>query len=106
MGFAILPSSMTPTAIYSKNPDFVQRDVAGECILVPIRRRLTEVNSIYVLNETGASLWNRIDGKRSIDQIMTDFCEEFEVGLDQLAQDSTTLLNDLLSIEAIKEIVP
>ncbi len=97
---------MAPGSIYKKNPDFVQRDVAGECILVPIRRQLTDVNSIYVLNETGASLWNRIDGQRSTKQIMTDFCEEFEVSLDQLTQDFTTLLNDLLSINAIEEVVP
>ena len=32
--------------VYAKNPDYVQRDVAGECILVPIRRNLTESNSI------------------------------------------------------------
>ncbi len=91
--------------IYSKNPDFVQRDVAGECILVPIRRQLSDVNSIYVLNETGAALWNRIDGKHTVHQIVTDFCEEFEVTLDQLSQDFLTLLTDLLSIKAIEEVV-
>lgn len=92
--------------IYSKNPDFVQRDVAGECILVPIRRQLSDVNSIYVLNETGAALWNRIDGARTVHQIMTDFCEDFEITLDQLSQDVSTLLTDLLSINAIEEVAP
>ena len=95
---------MTPTAIYTKHPDYVQRDVAGECILVPIRRTLTEANSIYVLNETGAALWNRIDGQRTAQDIMTDFCNEYEVATDQLAKDFTSLLDDLLSIQAVKEI--
>ncbi len=95
---------MTPTAIYSRHPDYVQRDVAGECILVPIRRTLTEANSIYVLNETGAALWNRIDGQRSAQAIMADFCNEYEVGSDQLAQDFTSLLDDLLSIRAVEEV--
>jgi len=95
---------MTPTAIYSKHPDYVQRNVAGECILVPIRRTLTEANSIYVLNETGAALWNRIDGQRSAQDIMADFCNEYEVETDQLAKDFTTLLDDLLSIRAVEEL--
>lgn len=95
---------MTPTAIYTKHPDYVQRDVAGECILVPIRRTLTEANSIYVLNETGAALWNRIDGQRTAQDIMTDFCNEYEVATDQLAKDFTSLLDDLLSIQAVEEI--
>jgi len=95
---------MTPTAIYSKHPDYVQRDVAGECILVPIRRTLTDANSIYVLNETGAALWNRIDGQRSAQDIMADFCNEFEIETDQLVKDFTSLLDDLLSIRAVEEV--
>lgn len=95
---------MTPTAIYTKHPDYVQRDVAGECILVPIRRMLTEANSIYVLNETGAALWDRIDGQRTAQDIVTDFCNEYEVATDQLAKDFTSLLDDLLSIQAVEEI--
>jgi hypothetical protein len=96
---------MTPTAIYTKHPDYVQRDVAGECILVPIRRRLTEANSIYVLNETGAALWKRIDGQRTAQDIVTDFCHEYDVATDQLTKDFTSLLDDLLSIQAVEEIV-
>ena len=95
---------MTSTAIYTKHPDYVQRDVAGECILVPIRRTLTEANSIYVLNVTGASLWNRIDGQRTAQDIVTDFCGEYEVETDQLAKDFTLLLDDLLSINAVEEV--
>ena len=96
---------MTPTAIYTKNLDYVQRDVAGECILVPIRRTLTEANSIYVLNETGAALWYRIDGQRTAQDIVTDFCNEYEVATDQLANDFTSLLDDLLSIQAVEEVI-
>jgi hypothetical protein len=95
---------MNSTAIYSKNPDFVQRDVAGECILVPIRRTLSEANSIYVLNETGAALWNHIDGARSIQEIASVFTEEYDVAAEQLHQDFETLLADLLSIRAIEEV--
>ena len=50
----------------------MHRDVAGECILAFIRRTPSEANSIYVLNETGAALWKRIDGQRSAQDILTD----------------------------------
>jgi hypothetical protein len=95
---------MTPTAIYTRHPDYVQRDVAGECILVPIRRTLAEANSIYVLNETGAALWNRIDGQRTAQDIVTDFCGEYDVATDQLTKDFTLLLDDLLSIQAVEKV--
>jgi hypothetical protein len=95
---------MNSIAVYSKNPDFVQRDVAGECILVPIRRTLAEANSIYVLNETGAVLWNRIDGIHPIHEIASTFVEEYDVATEQLNRDLETLLADLLSIHAIEEV--
>lgn len=95
---------MSLSTIYSKAQDFVQRQVAGECLLVPIRRTLTEANSIYVLNDTGAALWNRIDGARSVQEIEQDFSEEFDVATEQLRQDFETLLTDLLSIRAIQEV--
>jgi uncharacterized protein (DUF2267 family) len=82
----------------------VQRDVAGECILVPIRRNLADANSIYVLNETGAALWNRIDGKRSVQAIGEEFSQEYDVTEEQLRRDVATLLADLLSIQAIHEV--
>lgn len=95
---------MNPATIYSKNPDFVQRDIAGECILVPIRRTLTEANSIFVLNDTGAALWNRIDGARSLHEITLRFTEEYDVTAEQLGQDFESLVADLLSIHALEEV--
>lgn len=95
---------MNPAAIYAKNPDFVQRDVAGECILVPLRRSLAESNSIYVLNDTGAAIWNRIDGKRSVAAIADEFIAEYDVTVEQFGRDLETLLADLLSIRAVEKV--
>ncbi len=97
---------MSMDRIYIKNDDLVQREVAGECLLIPIRRRLDEVNSLYVLNETGAALWRRIDGKTPLQAILLDFLNEFDVTQAQLEKDIASLLEDLLSIHAIQEAGP
>jgi hypothetical protein len=91
------------SAIYRRNPDFVQREVAGECILIPIRRQLTDVNCLYVLNETGAAVWRRIDGKRTLQDISLELADEFDVTPAQLQSDLTSLIEDLLSIHALQE---
>ncbi len=92
-----------PDKIYSKNSSFVQREVAGEFILVPIHRQLSDVNSLYVLNETGAAIWRRIDGMRSIRAILTELSNEYDVTSEQLEKDLAALIDDLLSIRAIQE---
>jgi hypothetical protein len=88
--------------VYSKNPNFVFRKVAGESLLIPIRKQLNQVNSLYVLNETAAAIWDRIDGRSSLDDILNGVTGEFEVSVEQLRQDASTLIQDLLSIQAIE----
>ena len=39
---------------YQKDPDMVSREIAGEVILVPIRRNVGDLESVYTLNETAA----------------------------------------------------
>jgi hypothetical protein len=92
--------------VYLKSPDFVERAVAGECILVPIRRHQQDANSIFVLNETGATFWRYLDGRRTVADILREFQEEFDVTPDQLAKDVSILLDDLRSIDAITLVTP
>lgn len=89
--------------MYTPNADFVQRDVAGECLLIPISRQLADVNSMYVLNETGAAAWRLLDGKRSLREIAGDLSREFDVTVEQVEKDLLVLVEDLLSIQAIRE---
>jgi hypothetical protein len=88
-------------SIYSRCPGFVERDVAGECLLVPLRRGPADANSIYVLNETGAGFWRRLDGKRSFGDIVGDLLQEYDVEPERLRKDLAVLVEDLLSIKAI-----
>ncbi len=101
--FGIL-RAMSSSPVYAKHSDFVQREVAGECILVPIRRNLAKANSIYVLNETGAVFWNSIDGIRSTQSIEQEIGDIYDVAVEQLHRDFETLLADLRMIGAIQEV--
>ena len=89
------------TNVYSRCRDFVQRDIAGECLLVPIHRRQADANSIYVLNEMGAVVWRRLDGKLSVSEIIDQLLEEYAVERARLQKDVSVLVEDLLSIKAI-----
>jgi hypothetical protein len=92
---------MWPETIYAKSAEFVQRDIAGECILVPLKRTLQESNCIYVLNETGAAFWRQLDGQRTTHAIVQTLLDQYDVQPDQLSSDLTTLIEDLSSICAI-----
>ena len=88
--------------VYSKSPHFVFRKVAGESILVPLRKQLNEVNSLYVLNETAAAIWERLDGRARFGSILEDLGRDLEVEFPQFEKDASALVEDLLNIQAIE----
>ena len=91
------------TRIYQKSQDIVSRKIVDEVILVPIRRRGEDVESLYTLNEVGARIWESIDGTRQVGEIRDLIVAEFDVEGAQAEADLLTLLDQLSQIGAITE---
>ena len=75
--------------------DVIEREVAGEVFLVPIRGRLADLHDLFVLNEVGRWLWRRLDGSQSVDALVAGVVEEFEVDDDRARADVDAFLNEL-----------
>jgi len=89
---------------FVKSDSIVSRSIAGEVILVPIRKTAAEVNGVYTLNEVAARIWELIDGERTVEQIQSCILEEFEVTPKDAERDLAEFLMQLLKVEAVKEI--
>ena len=72
---------------YVKSGEFVTRAVADETIVVPITAGVGDLDSIYTLNEVGATIWGLIDGTTTVDEIVAAVTRGFEVGSDQARAD-------------------
>jgi Coenzyme PQQ synthesis protein D (PqqD) len=86
---------------YQKDPSVVSQEIAGEVILVPVRQSVSEVNSIFTLNETAAYAWSLIDGQRTMGEIHQQILDEYNVDDDQARQDLFELIDRLQQIGAI-----
>lgn len=87
---------------YKKDPDIVSRKIADEVILVPIRRKLADVSSIYLLrDDVSIRIWELIDGNRKVSQIKEIICSEFEVDPNQAEEDIIEFLKQLEKIRGI-----
>ena len=85
---------------YKKHPDIVARKIADEVILVPIRRKLADVSSIYLLRDNVSTrIWDLINGKRKVSQIKEIICKEFEAN--QAGEDIIEFLKQLEKIGGI-----
>jgi len=89
--------------IYSKSDSVVFRKIGEECILVPIRQGVGELDSIYTLNETAARIWELIDGKTKVKEIKERLLLEYDVTPSQVEEDLLEHLEQLESIKAISQ---
>ena len=72
--------------------EIVRREIAGETILVPIRGRTADMQSLFALNQTAAFIWERIDGERNIGCILEETVAAFDVDRDEARADLETFL--------------
>ena len=89
---------------YEKNPDIVSRKIADEIVLVPVRRRIGDIESIFALDEVGSFIWELIDGQKQVDGIKELITKEFDVTDEQAEEDLIGLLKQLEEVGAIKEL--
>ena len=86
---------------YARNPDFVFRRIADEVILLPIRKNLGDLESIFTLNEVAARIWELLDGRRTLEEIRDQVVAEYEVAPETAGADLEELLRQLEAIRAV-----
>ena len=89
--------------VYRHDPNIVSRLIGGEMILVPIRQNVGDMENIYTLNETGARIWELIDGQRSLGDVHDQLVSEFEIDPLQAKSDLLELIDNLLAEGALAE---
>ena len=77
------------------SPDIVTRKTGNEYVLVPIANNIADMNSVYTLNETGAFIWDHIDGKRNIEEIIRALTEEYDINHQSASEDVISLINNM-----------
>lgn len=87
---------------YSHKGEFVARDIAGETILVPVRGRKGDLDSIYNLSEVAAFIWKRIDGRTTFGQLVEQVCSEFDVEAEAARADALRFIAALQEADLIE----
>jgi 5'(3')-deoxyribonucleotidase len=82
--------------ILSHSKSIVTTKTGNEYVLVPVANNIADMNSVYTLNETGAFIWEHINGENCVEDIINEMTQEYDV-------DFTTASNDVFSfIEDMK----
>lgn len=73
-----------------RSDSIVTRKTGDEYVLVPLANNIADMDSVYTLNETGAFIWELIDGKRRVEDLIEAVIEEYDT-------DKETATSDVLS---------
>jgi len=83
--------------VYRHDENIVDRNIAGEVILVPIRNNVGDLESIYTLNETAARIWELLDGVRTLGEVRDAMVGEYEVGAGEAEADLLEVVEKLVA---------
>ena len=89
--------------VYQKDPNIIFREIGGEVILVPIKQNVRDLENTFALNETAAFAWGKLDGVRTLGEILTLIIAEYEVGQEEAQDDLLELVAQLIEAGALVE---
>ena len=84
------------------NGDFVFRDIGGNTILVPVSAGVSEMDSLFTLNEVGAIVWKGVEARSSVRDIVTAVLAEFEIEESAAQADVFEFLDVLITRDLIR----
>ena len=91
-----MDTKITSESVFVPSEDVVTREIEGEIILVPITRGIGDLDDIYSLNETGRAIWQSLDGKRSLVEIVTSLADQYSAPHDEIEKDVHGFIGELL----------
>ena len=86
-----------------RNRDVATRRVLDETIVVPVRGQTAARQEIYVFNEVAAFVWERLDGRRRVKELVEDVVAHFDVDVETARVDVETLLTDLRELGLVED---
>jgi hypothetical protein len=86
---------MQLNTIYRQANNIVTRKVMDETLLVPISGEIASMDEIYTLNDTGAFIWQALDGIRTLAEIGRQLEQEYDAPPEVIQADMLEIMGGL-----------
>jgi hypothetical protein len=96
-GASPMGSTMERDAAYARSGDIVAREIQGVLVIVPVTSGIGDLEEeLFTLNETAKSIWDMLDGRRTVSEIVAELAADYEVSSEDLYADVVGLLEELI----------
>jgi len=88
---------------FGRNERVVGRAIAGESFLIPVCGTPVDMNDIFVLNPLADFIWQRLDGERTLEAIVAEIVDVFDVTAGRAGADAGDFIGQLLRHGLVEE---
>jgi len=84
-------------ALYTPSGDIVARIIEGELIIVPLVAGVGDMDDeLFSANESGKNIWDKLDGKTSLKQIVQSLADQYSIPRKEMEKDVRGFVGELL----------
>ena len=84
-------------SVYAPSDDVVARMIEGELIIVPLVSGVGDFeDELFTLNETGKAIWDQLDGKRTLEEVVKILSSEYVEPAEEVETDVIGFVQELL----------
>ena len=76
--------------------EFILREIAGECVLVPTGATTQEFNGLITLSDTARFIWEHIEQADSLEDMVQKILEEYEIDEETARKDAIAFIGQLV----------
>jgi len=84
----------------SSSPQFVRADnvvarvIAGETLIVPVRRGIADLASLFSFNSVGSTVWEALEKPCTLDELVAVVAHSYDVSREKAQEDLEVFLNE------------
>ena len=89
-------------SILKRREDIIFRKIEDAYVLMPMTASAEEVEYLFNLNEIGSAIWEKIDGRKTIQDILNELFSEYEGDRKTIEAEAIEFIDDLKEAKLIE----
>jgi len=91
---------------FVRSENVVSRVIAGETLIVPVRRGVADLASLFSFNQVGSTIWEAIEKPRTVDDLVSLVADAYDVTAEKAREDIEVFLNEAQAAGIVQMVGP
>ena len=91
---------------FVRSDNVVARVIAGETLIVPVRRGVADLAYLFSFNSVGSTIWEALDKPRTVEELVRVVADTYDVSPDKAQEDLQVFLSEAQTAGVIQAIAP